>query len=53
MVAPVELGNDSLTGAGSVITKNVNSKTIAITRAEQKNIENAIDRYRYKRQKNN
>ncbi len=53
MVAPVELGNDSLTGAGSVITKNVNSKAIAITRAEQRNIENAVDRYRSKRQKNN
>lgn len=53
IVAPVELGNDSLTGAGSVITKNVDNKSIAVARAEQKNMENAIDKYRLKRQKDN
>ena len=51
MVAPIEIGNDALTGAGSIITKNVEEKSIAITRAEQKNIENAIDKYREKRKK--
>lgn len=51
MVAPVNIGDDALTGAGSIITKNVESKSIAVTRAEQKNIENAIDKYREKRKK--
>lgn len=40
MVAPVELGDDSATGAGSVITQNVPAKALAIGRAIQKNIEN-------------
>ena len=51
MVAPIEIGDNALTGAGSIITKNVEEKSIAITRAEQKNIENAIDKYREKRKK--
>lgn len=51
MVAPVNIGDDALTGAGSVITKNVESKSIAVTRAEQKNVENAIDKYREKRKR--
>ena len=36
LVAPVEIGEDSLVGAGSVITKNVPSKTLALSRTEQK-----------------
>ena len=51
MIAPVNIGDDALTGAGSVITKNVESKSIAVTRAEQKNVENAIDKYREKRKR--
>ncbi|MBR2141293.1 MAG: bifunctional UDP-N-acetylglucosamine diphosphorylase/glucosamine-1-phosphate N-acetyltransferase GlmU [Rickettsiales bacterium] len=54
-VAPVNVGDDVLTGAGSVITKDVRTKSLAITRGEQKNIDNAMDRYRERKQaiKNN
>jgi len=36
LVAPVELGKNSVTGAGSVITKNVPNEALALTRSEQK-----------------
>ena len=45
LVAPVKVDKDSLVGAGSVITKNVKKKTIALTRAPQLEIKN------YKRKK--
>ena len=35
LVAPVTLNEDSIVGAGSVITKNVKKKSLAITRAQQ------------------
>ena len=35
LVAPVTLNEDSIVGAGSVITKNVKKKSLAITRASQ------------------
>lgn len=35
-VAPVEIGEESLIGAGSTITKNVPPKTLALSRAKQK-----------------
>ncbi|MFC1835263.1 bifunctional UDP-N-acetylglucosamine diphosphorylase/glucosamine-1-phosphate N-acetyltransferase GlmU [Thermodesulfobacteriota bacterium] len=35
-VAPVEIGDGSLIGAGSTITKNVPPETLAVTRAKQK-----------------
>ncbi len=35
LVAPVTLNEDSIIGAGSVITKNVKKKSLAITRAPQ------------------
>ncbi|MCL2806965.1 MAG: bifunctional UDP-N-acetylglucosamine diphosphorylase/glucosamine-1-phosphate N-acetyltransferase GlmU [Coriobacteriia bacterium] len=35
LVAPVEIGEDVVTGAGSVITKNVPSGALALTRPEQ------------------
>jgi bifunctional UDP-N-acetylglucosamine pyrophosphorylase / glucosamine-1-phosphate N-acetyltransferase len=38
-VAPVEVGDDAYTGAGSVITEDVPPGALGITRAEQKNIE--------------
>ena len=40
LVAPVTLENDSTVGAGSVITKKVNKKSLAITRANQLEIKN-------------
>ena len=45
LVAPVKIDKDSIVGAGSVITKNVKKKTIAVTRTSQLEIKN------YKRKK--
>lgn len=38
LVAPVELGDDAATGAGSVITEDVPEGALAIARAHQRNI---------------
>ena len=40
LVAPVTIGQKSVVGAGSVITKNVKKKSLALTRSEQKEIKN-------------
>ena len=40
LVAPVTIENDSTVGAGSVITKKVNKKSLALTRANQLEIKN-------------
>ena len=40
LVAPVKIDKDSIVGAGSVITKNVKKKSLAITRAPQVEIRN-------------
>ena len=45
LVAPITIDQQSVVGAGSVITKNVNKKTLALTRASQIEIKN------YKRKK--
>ena len=45
LVAPITIGKNSLVGAGSVITKNVKNKTLALTRTLQSEIKN------YKRKK--
>ena len=45
LVAPVTINKDSIIGAGSVITKNVNKKSLALTRSSQIEIKN------YKRKK--
>ena len=45
LVAPINVSKDSVVGAGSVITKNVKKKTLALTRAPQLEIKN------YKRKK--
>ena len=46
LVAPVELGDESTVGAGSVITKNVPEGALGIARERQRNIENYADRVR-------
>jgi bifunctional UDP-N-acetylglucosamine pyrophosphorylase / glucosamine-1-phosphate N-acetyltransferase len=43
-VAPVEVGDDAYTGAGSVITEDVPPGALGISRAEQKNIEGYADK---------
>ena len=45
LVAPLRISKDSIIGAGSVITKNVKKKTLALTRSDQLEIKN------YKRKK--
>ena len=40
LVAPIKLGKKSVIGAGSVITKKVSKKALALTRAEQIEIKN-------------
>jgi len=40
LVAPVKIGKRSIIGAGSVITKNVKNKSLALTRANQIEIKN-------------
>jgi bifunctional UDP-N-acetylglucosamine pyrophosphorylase/glucosamine-1-phosphate N-acetyltransferase len=47
-VAPVKVGDGAITGAGSVITKNVDADALAITRSEQK----IVDGYANKMSKN-
>ena len=46
LVAPITINQDSTVGAGSVITKNVKKKSLAITRTPQLEVKN------YKRKKN-
>ena len=45
LVAPVTINKNSVIGAGSVITKNVKKKSLALTRSSQIEIKN------YKRKK--
>ncbi|MDR2794477.1 MAG: hypothetical protein LBB12_01725, partial [Holosporaceae bacterium] len=40
LVAPVNIGDDATIGAGSIITKNVDPGSLAVSRAPQRNIEN-------------
>ena len=42
LVAPVELGEKAFIGAGSVITKDVENNSLALTRSPQKEIKNYI-----------
>lgn len=44
LVAPVELGDDSTTGAGSVITRDVSSGALAVERSPQKEIPGYAER---------
>ncbi len=40
LIAPVKIDKDSIIGAGSVITKNVNKNSLALTRSSQIEIKN-------------
>ena len=37
LIAPVNVGNNAMTGSGSVITKDVPAQDLAISRSEQSN----------------
>jgi bifunctional UDP-N-acetylglucosamine pyrophosphorylase / glucosamine-1-phosphate N-acetyltransferase len=47
-VAPVEVGDDAWTAAGSVVTEDVPDGALAIGRARQRNVEGYADRKRRK-----
>ena len=40
IIAPITIGEGSTIGAGSVITRNVKRKSLALTRSEQKEVKN-------------
>jgi bifunctional UDP-N-acetylglucosamine pyrophosphorylase/glucosamine-1-phosphate N-acetyltransferase len=44
LVAPVAVGDDAYTGAGSVITKDVPPGALGMARARQENIEGYAER---------
>ena len=44
LIAPVTIGKDANTGAGSVITKDVPAGALAVERAEQRNVEGYRER---------
>jgi bifunctional UDP-N-acetylglucosamine pyrophosphorylase/glucosamine-1-phosphate N-acetyltransferase len=46
LVAPVQVGDDSFAGAGSVITKDIPEGALGIARERQRNIENYADMVR-------
>ena len=48
LVAQVTIGEESMIGAGSVITKDVPSKALGIERNNQKNVEGYVDRKKKK-----
>jgi bifunctional UDP-N-acetylglucosamine pyrophosphorylase/glucosamine-1-phosphate N-acetyltransferase len=48
LVAPVQIGEGAIVGAGSVITKNVEANSIAVTRSEQVSIADGAVRFRNK-----
>ena len=52
MVAPINLEDGCLTGAGSIITKDVKTDDIAIARADQKNLEKKAISYRKNKESN-
>ncbi len=50
LVAPVEIKDGVIVGAGSVVTKNVEENSIVLSRADQKEIPSGAIKYRAKKQ---
>lgn len=48
LVAPVKIGDGAIVGAGSVISKDVNTDTLAVTRAQQKQVDGWAKTFRDK-----
>ena len=46
LVAPITIGDGAIIGAGSTITKNVESDDLALTRAQQRSLENGAAAFR-------
>jgi bifunctional UDP-N-acetylglucosamine pyrophosphorylase/glucosamine-1-phosphate N-acetyltransferase len=49
IVAPVEINDDAMIGAGSVITKNVEKESLAIARSLQENIKDGATNFKMKK----
>jgi bifunctional UDP-N-acetylglucosamine pyrophosphorylase/glucosamine-1-phosphate N-acetyltransferase len=49
LVAPVKVGDGVITGAGSVITKDVEPDALAVTRVEQKQVTGWAEKFRKKK----
>jgi bifunctional UDP-N-acetylglucosamine pyrophosphorylase / glucosamine-1-phosphate N-acetyltransferase len=49
LVAPVEIGDDAMVGAGSVITKNIEAGALGLSRPEQTNISSGAQKFKAKR----
>lgn len=50
LIAPVSILDNSIIAAGSTITKDVEENSIAISRVEQKNIQDGAKKYKIKKQ---
>ncbi|MGB1911112.1 MAG: DapH/DapD/GlmU-related protein, partial [Candidatus Puniceispirillaceae bacterium] len=48
LVAPVQIGDNALIGAGSVITSNVDADALSLARAEQRTIKQGAKRVKSK-----
>ena len=51
LVAPVEIGDEAMTGAGSVVTKDVPDGALAIERSNQRNLAEWARRFRRRKRK--
>jgi bifunctional UDP-N-acetylglucosamine pyrophosphorylase/glucosamine-1-phosphate N-acetyltransferase len=51
LIAPVKIANNSVIGAGSVITKDVNKDSLALSRTKQTNIEDGAKSYHLRKSK--
>ena len=51
LIAPVEIGENAIIGAGSTITTSVDDNAISVVRGELKEIPNGATRFRTKRQR--
>jgi len=51
LIAPVEIGDEAMTAAGSVVSKNVPEGSLAVARSAQRNIANWARRFRRRKRK--
>lgn len=49
LIAPLSIGDYAIVGAGSVVTQNVESRSLALTRSQQTAFEKGADKFREKR----